>query len=198
MYRLITATAFAALLVGACSGGSEPGDSEALPGAMPDSMRGMNHDSMPGMDHADMPGMQHDTMSGAGGAGAMNHGAGRGGTGAMAGMDHSQMEMGGRSAGMQGMDHSRMAASGETMAGMQHGNMQGMQHGTMNMPAEQGMSRPASAADLLGAGEGTEKLLTLVRELVRDPVVQQQIQQDPALRQAWADPGVREIILREP
>lgn len=78
---------------------------------------------------------------------------------------------------------------------MQHGNTPGsaggdmpaMQHGDMNMGGTQAALLPADVA--------TEKLLTLVRELVEDPAVQQEIQQDPALREAWTNTGVRRILL---
>ena len=41
---------------------------------------------------------------------------------------------------------------------------------------------------------GDRKLLDLAAELVRDPVVQREIEQDPALRDAWSDPGVRSVV----
>jgi hypothetical protein len=45
---------------------------------------------------------------------------------------------------------------------------------------------------------GMEKLRTLVAELVNDPVVLREIQEDPALSRQWADDGVRRFILRHP
>jgi hypothetical protein len=48
------------------------------------------------------------------------------------------------------------------------------------------------------ADRATDKLLTLVGELVRDPAVQQQIREDPALREAWEDPGVRRVVTKQP
>jgi hypothetical protein len=48
------------------------------------------------------------------------------------------------------------------------------------------------------AGEGMDKILTLVQELVQDSVVQQRIQRDSALREAWADPAVRRVVLQQP
>ncbi|MBW3570690.1 MAG: hypothetical protein KY467_06260, partial [Gemmatimonadetes bacterium] len=74
-------------------------------------------------------------------------------------------------------------ASG-TAAAAAHG---GMAHGT-----------GARAADHAAADEGTRKLLELADRLVRDPVVQRQIQQDPALREAWSDPDVRRVVTQEP
>ncbi|HEX8673873.1 MAG TPA: hypothetical protein VF710_18390, partial [Longimicrobium sp.] len=44
----------------------------------------------------------------------------------------------------------------------------------------------------------TDKLLSLVGELVRDPAVQQEIRDDPALREAWEDPGVRRVVTKQP
>jgi hypothetical protein len=46
--------------------------------------------------------------------------------------------------------------------------------------------------------EGTRKLLDLAGELVRDPAVQREIQQDPALREAWSDPAVRRVVTKQP
>jgi hypothetical protein len=43
---------------------------------------------------------------------------------------------------------------------------------------------------------GTDKLMALVAELVRDSVVQRRIQRDSVLREQWGDPGVRQVILR--
>jgi hypothetical protein len=51
-------------------------------------------------------------------------------------------------------------------------------------------SQPADAA--------TAKLLDLAAELVRDPVVQREIQQDPELREAWSDPAVRRVVTQQP
>jgi hypothetical protein len=62
------------------------------------------------------------------------------------------------------------------------GGLHGVRHGQ------------GGAATALPGDEGTEKLLGLVRELVRDTVVQREIRQDPALRKAWQDPGVRRVI----
>jgi hypothetical protein len=61
-----------------------------------------------------------------------------------------------------------------------------MNHGGSRTPA----SVPADRA--------TDKLLTLVGELVRDPAVQEEIREDPALREAWSDPGVRQIVTKRP
>jgi hypothetical protein len=74
-----------------------------------------------------------------------------------------------------GMQHTPAAASAGGHAGMAHGS-------------------GAPAARNRVADEGTRKLLGLAGELVRDPAVQREIQQDPALREAWSDPGVRRVV----
>ncbi len=69
-----------------------------------------------------------------------------------------------------------------------------------------GHTQTASAADghaghaqaTAATDEGTRKLLELAGELVRDPVVQREIQRDPELREAWSDPGVRRVITGRP
>ena len=63
--------------------------------------------------------------------------------------------------------------------------------------AASGHAGHAPAADA-AADAGTQKLLNLASELVRDPAVQREIQQDPELRQAWSDPAVRRVITRQP
>lgn len=40
-----------------------------------------------------------------------------------------------------------------------------------------------------------EKLRTLVADLVQDPVVRAEIQEDPALHERWADEGVRRVLV---
>jgi hypothetical protein len=57
---------------------------------------------------------------------------------------------------------------------------------------------PSPSARPQGADAGTAKLLDLAAELVRDPVVQREIQQDPALREAWSDPAVRRVVTQQP
>ena len=80
-------------------------------------------------DHATMTGMDHSTMTG------MDHSTMTGGTGAMAGMDHSKNQPG---QPMAGMDHSKMQTGQQPMAGMDHSKMQtgqqplaGMDHSKM-------------------------------------------------------------------
>lgn len=172
------------------------------------SMQGMDHSRMnmgggasgaaAGIDHAQMG---HTTAAPRGGAQPMmdrSRMSARGNGATVGGMDHSQMSMGSRgtprpSAGTAGTEHGAM-----TMPQSRSGSVPVMQHGAMSMPRRPGMTGMGEAPALLPANEGTEKLLTLVGALVRDPVVQQEIQQDPALREAWADPDVREIVLRQP
>jgi hypothetical protein len=62
----------------------------------------------------------------------------------------------------------------------------------MSHPAAAQTARPATA------DEGTRRVLDLAGELVRDSVVQREIQQDPALREAWSDPDVRRVVTRQP
>ena len=64
-------------------------------------------------------------------------------------------------------------------------------------PHAAGHGQPPTLGSL-PPGEGTEKLLTLVRELVQDSVVQERIEDDPVLRETWADPGVRRVVLQRP
>jgi hypothetical protein len=59
-----------------------------------------------------------------------------------------------------------------------------------------GHAMPATAARPVD--EGTRKLLDLAGELVRDPAVQREIQQDPTLREAWSDPAVRRVVTKQP
>jgi hypothetical protein len=130
------------------------------------------------MDRSNMPGMQT-----AGGAAAD-----------MGGMDHSRMEAAGdrnraatpAATRMAETDHRSMNMSGQptTMQGMDHAGMSGMQSG--------------AAAGLPADDAGMEKLRALVAELVQDPVVQARIQADSALRQRWADEGVRRVLLNRP
>jgi len=66
----------------------------------------------------------------------------------------------------------------------------GMNHGASGHAMQTTASRPVD--------EGTRKLLDLAGELVRDPAVQREIQQDPALRDAWSDPAVRRVVTKQP
>jgi hypothetical protein len=88
------------------------------------------------------------------------------------------------------MGHGQAAsAPAGAHAGMQHapdaatGGHAGMAHGS---------GTPAARSQ--AADEGIRKLLDLAGELVRDPAVQREIQQDSALREAWSDPGVRRVV----
>lgn len=188
-------------------------------GARVGGMAGMDHSQM---NHGTPSGRQGSTR--AANHAEMQHG----GTGTPSrpnasrqagGMDHSRMSgmQHGTSDRTPPADHSRMghAAAGPgratqpadhaSMPGMQHQNsgtrpsgitpeMEGMRHGPTGM---QGTTQ-SQAGTALPAGPGTEKLLTLVRALVRDSVVQQRIQQDSVLSDRWRDPGVRRIIGTQP
>jgi hypothetical protein len=44
---------------------------------------------------------------------------------------------------------------------------------------------------------GMEKLMELVRLLLDDPAVRTRIQADPALREMWNEPGVRQHMQRD-
>ncbi|HEX8431592.1 MAG TPA: hypothetical protein VF625_09900 [Longimicrobium sp.] len=181
-----------------------------------------------GMDHSRMGAgtgsMDHSRMN----MGTPSAGASRNtGAHSMAGMDHSRMGPATRSTGQTegSMDHSRMsgmqrgtargapAADHSGMAGMQHGgstgnrggqpaNAAGMDHASMGHGAaappggtNAGWSRTSAAVP---ADRATDKLLTLVGELVRDPAVQEEIREDPVLRAAWSDPGVRQVVTKRP
>jgi hypothetical protein len=56
------------------------------------------------------------------------------------------------------------------------------------------VSRPPAATT---ADSATARLLLLARELVRDSVVQRRIEEDPALRESWERPEVREVLTGE-
>jgi hypothetical protein len=98
------------------------------------------------------------------------------------------------------MDHSRMASEGpgRTATGTtdhsQHAGAAGTQPAASTNHAATGHGTPPAAP----ADRATDKLLTLVGELVRDPAVQQEIQKDRALREAWEDPGVRRVVTKQP
>lgn len=124
------------------------------------------------------------------------------GGGAMAGMGHSNMpgmsgsDRSGEDAAATAMDHSGMA-------GMDHSNMPGMQTPAAGRQEMQGMdhSRMGGMQPVPAGGmpaSGTDKLMTLVAELVRDPAVQERIRQDSVLRASWEDPDVRRILLNRP
>ena len=63
--------------------------------------------------------------------------------------------------------------------------------------AHAGHAQAAGAGPVTaGAAPGTDKLVTLVAELVQDSVVQRRIEQDSILRRQWQDSGDRHVILR--
>jgi uncharacterized protein involved in copper resistance len=175
---------------GMSSGGGAAGmDHSRMPGMRAGSSAAT---SMAGMDHSRMGGVAGQTSASAsrGGTPAMDHSQMSG----MQGMDHSRMQAAGDpsraappAAGrMAEMDHSNMNMPGRTptIQGMDHANMPGMQ--------------PGAAATMPMDDAGMEKLRALVAELVQDSMVQAQIQTDPALRRRWADEGVRRVLLNRP
>ena len=120
----------------------------------------------PGRDMAGMPGMPSDS-------GTMPP---------MAGMDHAQMTTlpaGEIPAPRPGLAPTSANPITPTMPGMDHAAMAGMQMA----PSE--LDQP-----------GSDQLLTLISELVRDPIVRRAIEADPALREVWADTSVTRTILR--
>ena len=97
----------------------------------------------------------------------------------MSDMPGMSAESGAR-APMVGMDHAQMTpAAAGGMPEMDHGAMAGMDMS----PSE--MNQP-----------GSDRLLTLVSELLKDPIVRREIDADPTLREAWADTSVTRIILQ--
>ncbi|MEW5930241.1 MAG: hypothetical protein AB1941_22510 [Gemmatimonadota bacterium] len=70
-----------------------------------------------------------------------------------------------------------------------------MQHGTA-ATSPSGGAHAGHGAD--PEDDATRKLLALAGELVEDPAVQREIQRDPALREAWSDPGVRRVVTQRP
>ena len=68
--------------------------------------------------------------------------------------------------------------------------------------SERGMAAPGTPAARervslpdTGPDAGMEKLLALVAGLVRDTLVQREIENDPALRTLWEDPRVRRVVI---
>lgn len=170
----------------------------------------------PGADHA---GMNHGgaTSTGEGPSGAhagMNHGGAAGtGQAAAAGGHAGHTPAQAQGAGHAGMAHAGQAASGRAQHGaaggsdhaaMGHGEATSASAGAQHTPAAAGghggmdHGSGVAAARSQAADEGTRKLLDLAGELVRDPAVQREIQQDPALREGWADPGVRRVVTKQP
>jgi hypothetical protein len=168
------------LIIGGCSGGGESPpaaarDPQAVPDSAPTAMvdhsAHIAHDSAAGAEapQPGMAGMDHSAMPGMVGSGAPP---------AHAAAGHAPAASAG-TAGAQG--HEGHAAATPAAAAPDHA--------AMGHQAAPPAPSPTPAAD-----EGTEKLLRLGRELVRDSVVQRRIQQDPALREAWSDPEVRAIV----
>jgi hypothetical protein len=102
----------------------------------------------------------------------------------------------GRSTGASNAHGSHAAAGGQS-----HTAAHAAAGGATNPHA--GLNHDASGHAMPGMAprpvdDGTRKLLELTGELVRDPAVQREIQQDPALREAWSDPAVRRVVTKQP
>ncbi len=136
---------------------------------------------------------------------------GLGSAGATPVMDHAAMAEADRSdptntSGEHPMDHEPA-----DIEQMDHGQMDSspaqsaspvMDHAHSPAGGTQDSSGPAHTMDGMPAGARTvehgDPLLMLVRALVQDSVVQRKIEGDPILREAWSDPGVRDVILEQP
>lgn len=154
------------------------------------------------------------TAHGAGGAGEAEHAghagmqsAASGGAagGAGQGMDHSRMDH--AEASRQGSgataDHAGHGASAPREAAADHARHAAAPAHRETEPsravADPHAGHLAPGGSAIASGDptaDTEKLLTLVAELVQDSVVQRRIQEDPVLREKWQDPAVRRIILQ--
>ncbi|MBW3630547.1 MAG: hypothetical protein KY464_14785 [Gemmatimonadetes bacterium] len=207
------------LALAACSGGgSAPEESRAAEAPADTTSATMDHSPHAAADSTAAPepgtpssGMDHSTMAG-GDHSAPAGAATRRADATAAAQDHS-------AAGHQMSPAAGVSRGSASAAAMNHASMPGMQrasttaagppadphagHTPAAAPGAAGRdSRPAlrssppggAGAATLAADSATARLLTLARELVDDPVVQQRIEQTPALREAWSDPAVRRIL----
>jgi hypothetical protein len=163
------------------AGPAAPGDHAA---AGDHAAGGAAHEPMPGMEHAAMapdaaPGPASPGVDGHADHGATAPPGAASQSGGMAGMARG-------AAGHEAMDHGVMAAAPERPAPEA---AQPEHAGHAGQPAP--IAAPSGAPP---ADHATQRLLDLARELVRDPVVQEEIQEDPVLRDAWADPELRRVI----
>lgn len=161
---------------------------------------GMDHGAAGGQAH---PGNQHGAAP-TSGAQAMDHS--RMGHTAARSASHSGSHTGSGRAAAGTTDHSRHTG---TAANASSSRPAASSHAAMGHATATG-AQPVSATTHAAMGHGsatgtqpaedraTDKLLTLVGELVRDPAVQQEIREDPALREAWEDPGVRRVVTKQP
>ncbi|HEX8455298.1 MAG TPA: hypothetical protein VF647_24685 [Longimicrobium sp.] len=163
-------------------------------------------------------GMQHGAAAHEG----MDHGAAGGqahaATSGAQAMDHSRM---GHTAAESASHSGSHARSGRAAAGTTDHTQHSGARRNANRPAESShsavdhatatgtetasastnhaaMGHSTAASTRPAEDRATDKLLTLVGELVRDPAVQQEIRDDPALREAWEDPGVRRVVTKQP
>lgn len=156
-----------------------------MPGqTAPDTAGSTKPGDMAGMDHStmDMPatGVAGRTSSARGSAPVVPRAGNNSEMTGMGAMDHSSMNMPPSGGQARGSSRPGVAVS-PRMAGTS-----GMAHGGMSM---------AGSAQLPPADPALEKLQRMVQLLSRDPLVRQRIQVDTALRNRWADPEVRRIIL---
>lgn len=151
------------------------------PSPAADAMHGMEHGRMASDPAPGAQGMDHSRAG---------HAMGSTPPGSAAAMDHSGATGTPHPAG-----HGRTTGTEPEAGRMDHPAMPGMRADDASGGGH-AMDHGRAPAPAMPAGDGMEGLLTLVRELVKDPGVQRQIQEDPALRAAWADSAVRRIILR--
>lgn len=194
--------ALSAMVIATACSGERPArdatsarDSARVPAA-PHDMSTMSSPS----DTTGMAGMDHSAMTAGQPAGQ--------GAAAMSGMDHSRMDMAntrpnasGRAAAAMPDHNMPMGNRSQSSARDPHAGM-AMTPGLSAQPAppepHAGMNMAEPAEELLPDDVGMEKLRALIAELVRDPEVLARIQADPALRELWQDPGVRQYLLKRP
>lgn len=178
--------------------------------AMPDTTARPSHDHH-GASGA-MAGMDHNAMAATSGAGATDHAG-------MQGMDHGQAHSTAgsderRAGSAETSAHAAGGHAGHAMSGSpaiagtarsrapsaHAGHVAGRRQDSSAAMAEMHQMDHAqrAAPSAIPAGEGMDKILTLVQELVQDSAVLQRIRQDSVLREAWADPGVRRLVLQQP
>jgi hypothetical protein len=157
----------------------------AMPGDTGMDMAGSSKPAdMAGMDHSTMampaPGVAGRASSARGSAPVGSRAGNNSGMVGMGAMDHSGMDM-----PPPGPQTRRSSGAGVAAAPRMPGTP-AMAHGGMSMPG---------SAQMPPADSALEKLQRMVQLLTRDPLVRQRIQVDTALRNRWADPEVRRIIL---
>jgi hypothetical protein len=187
---------------------------------------GTSSNPAPGADHAAhggsagraVAGTAHASGHGRASTGGVRHAANHsaGSSAGHAGMNHTptgtstKAAHAGHTAQSGGTSHPGMSHTRESVTSSAHGShvaAGGQTHAATHaaggaVDAHAGMDHGASAHAMPTTArptdEGTRKLLDLAGELVRDPAVQREIQQDPALREAWSDPAVRRVVTKQP